>query len=59
MINYGSCGLPAIMSTTNVSMLAELSWHDTVAPEKSADAMVVMVDMRGDFDVRLKVYTVP
>lgn len=55
------CNLPGIISTTNVSLWAEPwpSWHDTVAPERSVDAMVVMVEVRGDFDVRLKVYTVP
>ena len=52
-----------MISTTNVSMLAELanpSRHDTIAPDRSVDAMVVMVEVRGDMiDVRVKLYTVP
>ena len=51
-----------MISTTNVSMLAELanpSRHETIVPERSVDAMVVMVEVRGDFDVRLKMYIVP
>ena len=35
------------------------SRHDTVAPDRSVDAMVVIVEVRGDFDVRVKLYTVP
>ena len=51
-----------MISTTNVSMWAEPanpSRHDTVAPDRSVDAMVVIVEVRGDFDVRVKLYTVP
>ena len=44
-------------------MLAELaanpSRHDTIAPDRSVDVMVVIVEVRGDFDVRVKLYTVP
>ena len=39
--------------------LANPSRHDTIAPERSVDAMVVIVEVRGDLDVRLKLYTVP
>ena len=53
--------LPGIISTTSVSLWAEPwpSWHDTVAPEISVDATVVMVEVRGDVEVRLNVYTIP
>ena len=54
--------VPGMISTTNVSMLAELanpSRHDTIAPERSVDAMVVIVEVRGDLDVRVKLYTAP
>ena len=33
--------------------------HMTVAPERSVDLLVVIVEVSGDIDVRLNVYTTP
>ena len=58
---YSDLVLPdtSVVISAELSGYLDLSEHDTLAPERSAGMLVVIVDVNGDNDVTINLYSTP